>query len=57
MSLPEFESILKERAKKPFHSRKWSNYPNSIFYYYDDDNDEENEIAIYTNENTYGIYI
>lgn len=27
------------------------------FYYYDNDNKMQNEIAIYTNETTYGIYI
>jgi hypothetical protein len=53
-----FINILTEKANgRQIKSRLWSNYPNSIFYYWIDDNKTDNEIAIYTSENAWGIYI
>jgi hypothetical protein len=42
---------------KQYKTKKWSNYPNSIFYYYKDDDEMQYEIAVWTNETTYGIFI
>ncbi len=42
---------------RKYKAIRWSNYPNSFFYYYDDDNVMYEEIAIWTDENHYGIYV
>jgi hypothetical protein len=58
LSYDEFIIQLNEKSNgKLFYAKRWSNYPNSIFYYWREDINATKEIAIYTNENAWGIYI
>ena len=58
MDFTEFIKTLEAKLNgRGYKGKRWGNYPNSIFYYYDNDNEMQHEIAIYTNETTYGIYI
>lgn len=58
MSYSEFVVELNKRLNgKSFKTKKWLNYPNSIFFYYLDDDIMKDEIGIYTDKYTYKIFI
>lgn len=58
LSFSEFIEMLDTKSNgRKFKSKRWMNYPKSIFYYWEDDEQMQNEIAIYTCETAWGIYI
>jgi len=58
LKFDEFMTLLNIRAAgRKYKEKSWSNYPTSIFYYWDDDEQMQNEIAAFTSNTTYGIYI
>ena len=58
MSYTEFIAEMEKRLDgKKYKSKKWVNYPKSIFFYFADDNVMQDEIAIYTAPTAWGIYV
>ena len=58
LKFQEFIIMLQEKTKgRKIKSKNWNNYPNSTFYYWLDDDEMKNEIAIYTTDCAWGIYI
>lgn len=51
------QQLINKLSGEKFIRKYWVNYPNSLFYYKESDINFNNEIGIYTNEYTYGIYI
>ena len=55
LTLEQFYKKLKEKHKQVY-SKRWSNYPRSIFFYDIPDFDGATDtIGIYTNESLYGF--
>ena len=58
MTLSDFlKRIENVVGNEGYKTKRWVNYPDSVFFYRKGDEDFRSEIGIYTSESAWGLYV